>query len=117
MYITNKYNSVIIPVEQGMLEWLQEQYHYSRYHKVTKENYIDFLCSLKKINHRGPDDEGIVLINTNTNDFRIIKNDLTLLSGDRISDISSINVENYNLIQRKTIQLLKKILLYSSFDD
>ena len=67
-------------------------------HKVTKENYIDFLCSLKKINHRGPDDEGIVLINTNTNDFRIIKNDLTLLSGDRISDISSINVENYNLI-------------------
>ena len=67
-------------------------------HKVTKENYIDFLCSLKKINHRGPDDEGIVLINTNTNDFRIIKNDLTLLSSDRVSDISSINVENYNLI-------------------
>jgi asparagine synthase (glutamine-hydrolysing) len=67
-------------------------------HKVTKENYIDFLCSLKKINHRGPDDEGIVLINTNTNDFRIIKNDLTLLSSDCVSDISSINIENYNLI-------------------
>lgn len=67
-------------------------------HKVTKENYIDFLCSLKKINHRGPDDEGLVLINTKTNDFRIVKNDLTSLSDNRVSDIESINVENYNLI-------------------
>lgn len=40
MYITNKYNSVIIPVEPGMLEWLQEQYPYSQYHIVTKENYV-----------------------------------------------------------------------------
>ena len=40
MYITNKYNSVIIPIEPGMLEWLQEQYPYSQYHIVTKENYV-----------------------------------------------------------------------------
>jgi asparagine synthase (glutamine-hydrolysing) len=67
-------------------------------HKVTKENYIDFLCSLKKINHRGPDDEGVVLINTKTNDFRIVKNDITSFSDNRVSDIESITIENYNLI-------------------
>ena len=67
-------------------------------HKVTKENYIDFLCSLKKINHRGPDDEGIVLINTLTNDFRIIKNGATSLSDSLVSEIESINIENYNLL-------------------
>lgn len=67
-------------------------------HKVTKENYIDFLCSLKKINHRGPDDEGVVLINTHTNDFRIIKTDVTPLADNRVTNIESINVENYNLI-------------------
>ena len=67
-------------------------------HKVTKENYIDFLCSLKKINHRGPDDEGVVLINTHTNDFRIIKNDATTLADNLVTNIESISVENYNLI-------------------
>ena len=67
-------------------------------HKVTKENYIDFLCSLKKINHRGPDDEGVVLINTHTNDFRIIKTHVTPLADNRVTNIESINVENYNLI-------------------
>jgi len=67
-------------------------------HKVTKENYVDFLCSLKKINHRGPDDEGIVLINTKTNDFRIIKNDSASLSDNRVTNIESITIENYNLI-------------------
>lgn len=40
MYITNKYNSVIIPNEPGMLEWLQERYPYSQYRIVSEENYV-----------------------------------------------------------------------------
>lgn len=35
MYITNKYHSVRLPVEPGMLEWLQQQYPYSQYRIVT----------------------------------------------------------------------------------
>ena len=33
-YITNKYHSVVIDNEEGMLEWLQEQYPYSEYRVV-----------------------------------------------------------------------------------
>ena len=35
MYITNKYQSVRLPDEPGMLEWLQQQYPYSQYRIVT----------------------------------------------------------------------------------
>lgn len=33
-YITNKFDSVRLPVEPGMLEWLQERYPYSGYYIV-----------------------------------------------------------------------------------
>jgi hypothetical protein len=34
-YITNKFDSVRLPVEEGLLEWLQEKYPASKY--VIKE--------------------------------------------------------------------------------
>jgi hypothetical protein len=34
MYITNKFNSIKLPVEPGMLEWLQERYPNSEYRVV-----------------------------------------------------------------------------------
>jgi hypothetical protein len=33
-YITNKFNSIRLPVEPGMLEWLLETYPNSGYHIV-----------------------------------------------------------------------------------
>ena len=33
-YITNKYKSVILPYEEGMLEWLHETYPHSLYYIV-----------------------------------------------------------------------------------
>jgi len=34
MYITNKYKSIRLPNEPGMLEWLRENYPYSGYYIV-----------------------------------------------------------------------------------
>jgi len=36
-YITNKYHSVNIPYEEGMIEWLQENYPFSEY-KIVEVN-------------------------------------------------------------------------------
>jgi asparagine synthase (glutamine-hydrolysing) len=41
--------------------------------KISTDLYVDFLKSLQLINHRGPDDEGIVLINTNTGEHTIAR--------------------------------------------
>jgi len=35
-YITNKFDSVRLPIEDGLLEWLQERYPASKYY--IKEN-------------------------------------------------------------------------------
>src|SRR6185369_12748963 len=40
---------------------------------LTKKDVISALESLKIINHRGPDGEGLVLINSETQTFEIIK--------------------------------------------
>jgi hypothetical protein len=32
MYITNKFESIRLPVEEGLLEWLQENYPASKYY-------------------------------------------------------------------------------------
>jgi hypothetical protein len=36
MYITNKFKSIKLPVEPGMLEWLRETYPNSGYYIVEK---------------------------------------------------------------------------------
>lgn len=48
------------------------------FHKesITEERYIEFLKSMQLINHRGPDDEGIVLINTNTGDYIVTRSQI-----------------------------------------
>jgi hypothetical protein len=33
-YITNKFNSIRLPDEPGLLEWLQETYPFSKYYIV-----------------------------------------------------------------------------------
>jgi hypothetical protein len=33
-YITNKFNSIKLPFEEGLLEWLQETYPFSKYYIV-----------------------------------------------------------------------------------
>jgi len=36
-YITNKANTVFLPYEDGMIEWLNENYPYSKYYVVEIE--------------------------------------------------------------------------------
>lgn len=33
-FITNKYQSIVLPYEEGMLEWLREKYPFSQYYIV-----------------------------------------------------------------------------------
>ena len=67
-------------------------------HNLNNEIYQDFISSLRKINHRGPDDEGVILINTNTNAYKIIRTEYTHLDISNLSDLSSVNLNEYNLI-------------------
>lgn len=65
--------------------------------KLDDRTYDHFLESLKKIDHRGPDDEGIVLINTHTNDYVIVKTGLTHPDVENQKVIGEIDIERYNL--------------------
>lgn len=65
---------------------------------INQKLYEEFIDSLRKINHRGPDDEGVILINTKTNDYKIVRTEFTHKDIKTDSEITSINVENYNLI-------------------
>ncbi len=67
-------------------------------HCLSQDVYNDFLLSLRKINHRGPDDEGVVLLNTNTNEFKIIQTEYTHTSTQNLTEISSVNIQSYNLL-------------------
>ena len=53
---------------------------------------------MHKINHRGPDDEGIVLINTKTNDYKSIKTDKTHPNVSNQMSIENVDIEQYNLV-------------------
>jgi asparagine synthase (glutamine-hydrolysing) len=66
--------------------------------KITSHVYNEFAKSLQKINHRGPDDEGVVLINTTTNDFKIVKTNNTHSKSNNLLPIDEIDIEQYNLI-------------------
>ena len=37
-YITNRYESVVLPWEPGLIEWLHEHYPRSKYHIVEVPN-------------------------------------------------------------------------------
>jgi asparagine synthase (glutamine-hydrolysing) len=65
---------------------------------ITKETYKDFLNSLRKINHRGPDDEGVVLINTTNGNYKIARTDKTHTEVCNTTPLNEINLNDYNLI-------------------
>jgi len=70
---------------------------YFQKHNLKRNIYEDFVCSLKKINHRGPDDEGIVLINTKSNNFKIIKTEKTSAEVQGCVSVSDVNLAEYDL--------------------
>ena len=55
-YITNKYQSIRLPNELGMLEWLIERYPNSGYHKVS-------MMGLVGINTHTPDQRSALHVN------------------------------------------------------
>lgn len=65
---------------------------------ISSQLYNEFINSLQKINHRGPDDEGVVLINTLTNDYKIVKTKQTHVAVTNLVTIDEIELEKYNLI-------------------
>ncbi|MDP2385488.1 MAG: asparagine synthase (glutamine-hydrolyzing) [Bacteroidota bacterium] len=60
--------------------------------KLNKSVYNDFKKSLRLIDHRGPDDEGIVLVNTSTGEFLISRSQV-----DGIDLQLGEELESYNL--------------------
>lgn len=65
--------------------------------KINREFYERFIFSLKRIAHRGPDDEGVVLINTQNGNYKIISTELTHKDVAETATIEDVNVEEYNL--------------------
>jgi len=65
--------------------------------KINREFYQRFTSSLKKIAHRGPDDEGVVLINTRNGNYKVIDTELTHKSVIEKTNIEDVDVEDYNL--------------------
>lgn len=65
--------------------------------KFTSEFYNRFLKSLRKIAHRGPDDEGVLLINTHTGNYKVIATDFTHSEIQNKTNITDIEIGNYNL--------------------
>ena len=42
LWIQNKDGTIKLPFEEGLLEWLQKQYPYSKYHIVELHNEMAF---------------------------------------------------------------------------
>lgn len=64
-----------------------------RKENISSDLYSEFLQALHLIDHRGPDDEGIVLINTITGEFTVSRSQI-----DNISKTSCDWVQSYNLV-------------------
>jgi asparagine synthase (glutamine-hydrolysing) len=62
---------------------------------LTQTDYDNALKSLSSIDHRGPDGEGLCVINTATGAHKFIRTDKSLGIGE---ELSSINLEEFNLI-------------------
>lgn len=67
-------------------------------HSLSVPLYERFLISMHKIDHRGPDDEGVVLVNTNTGNFKIVRTPKTHIDIQNTCDINEVNISEYNLI-------------------
>ncbi len=62
---------------------------------LTQTDFENARKALTSIDHRGPDGEGLCVINTNTGEHKFIRTDKSLGIGE---ELSSINLANYNLI-------------------
>lgn len=60
--------------------------------------YERFLASMHKIDHRGPDDEGVVLVNTDSGNYKIIRTPKTHSEITNTCEINDVNITDYNLI-------------------
>ena len=65
---------------------------------LSSNLFEKFLVSLKKIDHRGPDDEGVILINTKSGNYKIIRTDKTHPEVKNAVEINDISLSDYNLI-------------------
>lgn len=65
---------------------------------LTQQLLLDFLSSLNNINHRGPDDEGVVLINTTTGNYKIMRTEKTHKDVFGAHELADINLADYNLV-------------------
>lgn len=70
------------------------------FHKpgLNRNLFEDFVKCLRTINHRGPDDEGIILVNSGTNDFKIVQTSMTHSEVAGQVPVSDIKLGNYNLM-------------------
>ena len=66
--------------------------------RLTQQLLLDFLSSLNTINHRGPDDEGVVLINTTTGNYKIMRTEKTYKDIFDSYELADINLADYNLV-------------------
>ena len=66
--------------------------------RLTQQLLLDFLSSLNTINHRGPDDEGVVLINTTTGNYKIMRTEKTHKDIFGAHELADINLADYNLV-------------------
>ena len=66
--------------------------------RLTQQLLLDFLSSLNTINHRGPDDEGVVLINTTTGNYKIMRTEKTHKDIFDSYELADINLADYNLV-------------------
>ena len=66
--------------------------------RLTQQLLLDFLSSLNTINHRGPDDEGVVLINTTTGNYKIMRTEKTYKDIFDSYELADINSADYNLV-------------------
>ena len=66
--------------------------------RLTQQLLLDFLSSLNTINHRGPDDEGVVLINTTTGNYKIMRTEKIHKDIFDSYELADINLADYNLV-------------------
>ncbi len=64
---------------------------------LTHQNLVDALTALNSINHRGPDGDGLILINSTTNAIQFV-NSSKCPSFINAKNINDVTVSDYNII-------------------
>lgn len=64
---------------------------------LDAENYSQFLRSLEMIAHRGPDDEGVLLVNTSTGALKAVRTSMTHPDVQGVYTVDKAQVEGFDL--------------------